>query len=347
MIEFDFEALRTIGLSPACAQQLISLQAEDGLPARVTEVHRDWITLHDGQRSLQAHAPSDGSILAVGDWIIAHAVGDGSHTVAAVMPAVTRITRRAHGGRQQVLVSNVDTALLVMGLDHDFNLRRLERYLAIVKGAGVQPVVLLTKADAHAEAGGAGQKIAALHARLPDAPPVFAVDGRSAATAELLQPWLGAAQTLVLLGSSGAGKSTLTNTLCGGELATGAVREDDSRGRHTTTSRSLHRCPGGACIVDTPGLRSWSPDGDEEDLDIAFDDIAALASQCQFRDCQHGAEPGCAVRGAVDADRLANYFKLQREVRRHQQTALDRIAERQKWKSLMKEAGARSRAKRN
>ena len=224
MIEFDFEALRAIGLSPACAQQLISLQAEDGRAARVTEVHRDWLTLHDGRVQLQAHAPSDGRILAVGDWVVARAIGDGSHVVTAVMEPVTRITRRAHGGRQQVLVSNVDTALLVMGLDHDFNLRRLERYLAIVQGAGVAPVVVLTKADASRDS---GDRIAALHARLPHAPPVFALDGRDAAAVASLRPWLGAAQTLVLLGSSGAGKSTLTNTLCGAALATGEVREDD------------------------------------------------------------------------------------------------------------------------
>ena len=132
MIEFDFEALRAIGLSPACAQQLISLQLEEGVPARITEVHRDWLALHDGRQVLQARAPADGRILAVGDWVVARPVGDGSHGVAAVMEPLTRITRRAHGGRQQVLVSNVDTALLLMGLDHDFNLRRLERYLAIV-----------------------------------------------------------------------------------------------------------------------------------------------------------------------------------------------------------------------
>jgi ribosome biogenesis GTPase len=343
MIEFDFESLRAIGLSPACAQQLVSLQADAGLPARVTEVQRDWVTLHDGRQSLQARAPADGHIMAVGDWVIAQPIGDGSFALAHRMEAVTRITRRAHGGRRQVLVSNVDTALLVMGLDHDFNLRRLERYLAIVQAAGVEAVIVLTKADASPDR---EEKIAALHARLPQAPPLLAVDARDSAAAAALQPWLGAARTLVLLGSSGAGKSTLTNTLCGAALATGAVREDDSRGRHTTTSRTLHRCPGGACIVDTPGLRSWSPDLDEQDLYISFDDIAALAGQCQFRDCSHGAEPGCAVRGQVDEDRLANYFKLQREMRRHAQTALDRIADRQRWKSLMKQAGERSRSKR-
>jgi ribosome biogenesis GTPase len=148
---------------------------------------------------------------------------------------------------------------------------------------------------------------------------------------------------LILLGSSGAGKSTLTNTLTGGQQLTGGVRGDDSRGRHTTTARSLHLCPGGACIIDTPGLRALRLDADEDQLDAAFDDIDTLARQCQFRDCAHEAEPGCAVRGAVDEDRLRNFHKLLREVRRNRQTPLERIAERNKWKVLVKSMAAKDR----
>ncbi len=124
------------------------------------------------------------------------------------------------------------------------------------------------------------------------------------------------------------------------------MRENDSRGRHTTTSRSLHHSINGACIIDTPGLRSWSPDVDEEFLGFSFEDIHRLATDCRFRDCQHQAEPGCAVRDLVDADRLQNYHKLLREVRRSQQTALDRINERAKWKTLHKAAAVRLREKR-
>jgi len=153
-------------------------------------------------------------------------------------------------------------------------------------------------------------------------------------------------QTLILLGSSGAGKSTLTNTLTGKAQATGGVRQNDSRGRHTITARSLHLCQGGACIIDTPGLRWLSPDLGQDALNAAFEDIDALAALCQFRDCRHAAEPGCAVRGAIDADRVLNYRKLLREAHRASQTPLDRVAQRAKWKVLVKEAGVRNRDKR-
>ncbi len=262
--------------------------------------------------------------------------------LAARMQPLTHLARRSPAGRRQALASNIDTALLVMGLDHDFNLRRIERYIALVHAAGVAAVVVLTKADLAPDS---GERLAQLQQRLPGSVPMFAVNARGQEAAEVLGPWLGMGQTLVLLGSSGAGKSTLTNTLSGGAQATGAARAGDSRGRHTTTARSLHLCAGGACIIDTPGLRSLQPDLDEAALSAAFEDIDALAAQCQFRDCSHQAEPGCAVRAGVDADRLRNYHKLLRETRRAQQTPLDRIAERAKWKVLMKEAGLRSRSK--
>jgi ribosome biogenesis GTPase / thiamine phosphate phosphatase len=152
---------------------------------------------------------------------------------------------------------------------------------------------------------------------------------------------------LVLLGSSGAGKSTLTNTLTQTTAReTSAVRKGDSRGRHTTTARSLFSCSSGACIIDTPGLRTWSPDIDAKSLSNAFDDIDILSADCRFRDCRHQDEPGCAVRDAVDPDRLLNYQKLLREVKRNQQTPLDRIQERNKWKVIMKSAATHTRNKR-
>lgn len=353
MITFDFASLRLIGLTQAIANQLYTL----GEPAastrlmRVTEVQRETLVLHDGAQSCLArvlprllHAlDAQAAGMAVGDWVLAEAAADGAHWISARLAPLTELARRNADGSRQQLASNVDTALLVMGLDHDFSPRRLERYLALVHAAGIAPVVVLTKADAGFDV---EERVAQLQQRLPSNVPLLALNGLSAQAAPALAPWLGAGQTLVLLGSSGAGKSTLTNTLCASVQATGGVRQGDGRGRHTTTARSLHQCAGGACIIDTPGLRSLRLDADEGALTAAFEDIEALARSCRFRDCAHQGEAGCAVRDAVDADRLCNYHKLLREARRSQQTPLDRIAERARWKALMKAVGPRSRNKR-
>jgi ribosome biogenesis GTPase len=349
MTDIDFESLRNIGLTQAIASEVHTIAdlAPTARLVRVTQVRRDGVLVHDGASQTPARAAqrlldtldAEGASLAVGDW----AVLEADRLVARLAPR-NQIARRTEDGRRQALASNVDTALLVMGLDHDFNPRRMERYLTLVHAAGVAPVVVLTKRDVGIDA---EERLRQMQQRLPASVPVFAVNALGDEPAAVLQPWLGRAQTLILLGSSGAGKSTLTNTLAGGGQATGGVRDGDSRGRHTTTARSLHQCAGGACIIDTPGLRALRLDADEEQLDAAFDDIDALARHCQFRDCAHQAEPGCAVRGAVDEDRLRNYHKLLREVRRSQQTPLDRIADRAKWKVIVKSVAARDRHKRN
>lgn len=339
MTPFDFAALRAIGLTQQIISQL-HLLPDCAALARVTQIHRSSYTVHDGSAELPVHGlPHLAHPLVVGDWVGLRMDAHGEYWIAERLSPSTTITRRTEGRHSQALVSNVDTALLVMGLDQDFNPRRLERYVALVQVAGVAPVIVLTKADICTDL---DDKLALLRQRLPQHLPVIAVDARQP---EGLAPWLGAAQTLVLLGTSGAGKSTLTNALCGTDQQTGGQRHGDGRGRHTTTARSLHRCVEGACIIDTPGLRSWRPDADEETLAASFDDIAVLAEQCQFRDCQHGAEPGCAVRGAVDQDRLHNYHKLLREARRAGQTPLDRINERARWKVMMKQGKQRSLAK--
>ncbi|MBI3714081.1 MAG: ribosome small subunit-dependent GTPase A [Burkholderiales bacterium] len=357
MINFDFASLRLIGLTPAIANQLHALAnnfTEDATlqVARITEVHRDKLVLHNGLIHLQARAlprllhelAADELSLAVGDWGLLSGTADSGYHLIARMPALTHLARRNNEGRVQALASNIDTALLVMGLDNDYNLRRLERYLALVHAAEVAPVVLLTKADMHTHA---AARQAEVEQRLSASVPVFAVNGLSSATSDLLSPWMSAGQSLILLGSSGAGKSTLTNTLTGSKQETGAVRAGDNRGHHTTTARSLHLCPSGACIIDTPGLRSLQLKLDEEALSASFADIDTLAASCQFRDCSHQSEPGCAVRSAVDADRLKNYHKLLREAQRHEQTPLDKIAARSKWKTLVRSVKERDRLKRS
>jgi ribosome biogenesis GTPase / thiamine phosphate phosphatase len=353
MIELtDIERLRAIGLAPHLLPRLPAVQASDHL-MRVVEVQRDSVALHDGLRTHRArvlpalHAALDNDAIAVGDWAYAQRNPLGEWWVRERVPPMNQIARRLHDGRDKVtrvvLVANVDTVLVVMGLDHDYNPRRLERYLAFTRLAQVGCVVVLTKADLADDVRRAACEREA-RALAPAEVAVLAVDGTSAQAAAALAPWLGAGQTLVVTGSSGAGKSTLTNTLLGTDVQdTGGTRSGDGRGRHTTTVRSLHALPGGACLIDTPGLRTLRLDADAGDVVGAFDDIARLAPQCRFRDCRHAGEPGCAVREHIDAPRLKNFHKLQREAERDAMSALQRKALVATWKVRSK--AGRERAK--
>jgi ribosome biogenesis GTPase len=324
---------------------------------RVVEVQREGLLLHDGDalhpaRQLPAlrHELADqNDAIAVGDWVVAERNALGEWWVALRVPPTRQLARRLHDGRDKVtrvvIASHVDTALLVMGLDHDFNLRRLERYAALVRMAGVDAVVVLTKKDLCPQA---SERLGEVRAVMPADVPAVMVDALGDEPAAVLAPWLQTGVTLVLLGSSGAGKSTLTNALTRALTGrdtqdTGANRDGDSRGRHTTTARSLHVTPEGACIIDTPGLRTLRLDGSPEGLDAAFSDIAQLALRCRFRDCRHADEPGCAVREGVSSERLRNYGKLQREARRDTVTALERKAQLQTWKVRSRARHARDR----
>jgi ribosome biogenesis GTPase / thiamine phosphate phosphatase len=355
---FDFDRLHAIGLTATLAQQIARLPPLGGEPClmRVTEVQRDGLTLHDGGQELSARAlpkllqslHAQGDALAVGDWVLAEPFAHGEWWVHTRVPPLTQIARRLHDGRDKVartvIVSNVDTALLVMGLDLDFSLRRLERYLALVRQAGVSAVVVLTKADTCADV---PLQLEAVRALLPNDVSAVAVNALSEHSRVALADWLQVGRTLVLLGSSGAGKSTLTNTLIGHEVqVTGEARRGDGRGRHTTTARCLHRTPEGACIIDTPGLRTLRLDGDEGALAASFADIAELMTRCRFRDCRHEHEPGCAVREHVAPQRLRNYQKLLREAQRDALSALQRKQQVATWKSRARDARARMQAKR-
>ncbi len=369
----DFPALQAIGLGPAMQARLAHGVADPlAVPMRLVEVQRAHWLLHDGHQThharcasvLQQDLQDQGEALAVGDWVLARPADAGGCCITCRLPPVNQLTRRTgSGGRgdpragvqRQALVSNVDTALLVMGLDHDFQLRRLERYLALVQLAGgdatVAAVLVLSKADTVPPAL-AARRLAEAADILPPRLPALALDLRQPEAARALSAWLQPGQTLVLLGSSGAGKSTLANTLAQAHgqpagRSTGAARADDSRGRHTTTVRSLLPLPGGACVIDTPGLRALRLDLDDADqLADAFGDVARLAPLCRFRDCQHQQEPGCAVRQAVDAPRLENFHKLLREARRDTLTALERQAQQALWKQRGRAGAARARAKR-
>lgn len=277
------------------------------------------------QRGFRRDALTTADFPAVGDWLALEPVADGQAALRAVLPRASRFARGDHdaqriqGGihaEEQVVAANVDTVIIVAALTRDLNLRRLERYLALAWSSGADPVVLLNKADlcddvparlgeVRAIAGGAPVLVAsALHGEGVDA----------------LAGWFGAGRTVVLLGSSGVGKSTITNLLLGeARQVVRDVREDDSRGRHTTTARELFVLPSGGLLIDTPGMRSMGLWEADEGLERAFEEIDALAAACRFSDCTHEVEPGCAVLAAIEAgtltaDRLRARRKLQREL---------------------------------
>jgi len=292
--------------------------------ARVVAQHRAGYELHDGVETFNAQpAPrflkrgiDPAERPAVGDFVL---VSPGTPPqIDAVLPRRTLLSRAAAGERHQlqIIAANVDTVFVLNGLDGDLNAARVERYLVLVEGSGAKAVVVLTKADRTEDA---DATMAALRARMPDVE-IIAVNAKSHDSIAPLVKYLGPGDTAVLVGSSGVGKSTLTNTLLGEtRQATAAVREHDSRGRHTTTHRALIMLPSGGCLIDTPGMREIKLTG-EEDLDAGqFADIDALAQECRFGDCSHQSEPGCAVRaaladGRLDPERFANYQKLRGEL---------------------------------
>ena len=333
-------ALRAIGwpFDPASGEwedwgELLALHP-DAHPARVVEQHRTGYIVAEapgegyGIESLPDWAkPSgyrDGRVdptdrPGVGDWLLVEGTGASAKAVG-LLPRRTAIKRAAAGEhyKQQLIAANIDVVFVVSGLDGDFNPRRIERYLLLVNGSGAHPVLVLTKADV-ADASTLDEALQALSTVVEDAVDIVPVNARDPASVALLDRWLGPGRTAVLVGSSGAGKSTLTNSLLGLErMKTASVRENDSRGRHTTTHRALIPLPQGGCLIDTPGMRELKPTGEEAVADT-FSDVEDLAAQCKFNDCSHEKEPGCAVRaalqdGSLTHERMASYRKLSGEV---------------------------------
>lgn len=300
--------------------------------ARVVAQHRHGYVLNDGHlhgdqeefgaqpapRFIRRGAvPSERP--AVGDFVL---IDEASPIIIhEVLPRRTTLSRAAAGERyeRQIIAANIDYVFVLMGLDGDFNPRRIERYLLLIQGSGAQAVIVLTKFDQVQEAA-MYTSTEDLRALLPAQVDVHAVNAKDPISVAPLLAYLKYGDTAVLVGSSGAGKSTLTNTLLGRERqATNSVRANDSRGRHTTTHRALLKLPSGGCLIDTPGMRELKPTGDEDLAASSFDDIEALALLCRFGDCAHQAEPGCAVRaaledGTLDEARWINFLKLRGEL---------------------------------
>ena len=342
------EALRAFGFDEGFFQDFFAIAEAGDVPARVVEVQRGRFSALRGEadgRVVEVEALPSGAFMnraddgasfpAVGDWVVLRAAGGADEAAAEEAPGETGpamikalLPRRSAFARKrpgetardrveaQVLAANVDCAFIVVAAGRDWNPRRLERYLALAREACVQPVVVITKADLAADPDAVLEEVASAAPGVSCAL-VCAPEGQGL---EPLAEWLQAGRTVVLLGSSGAGKSTLLNALAGRAVAaTGEVRPDDERGRHTTTHRQLYKLPGGALVIDTPGLREVQLWADEDAVDAVFEEIESYAARCRFRDCSHGSEPGCAVRaaleaGAIDRSRFESWSKLRREV---------------------------------
>lgn len=319
--------LNQAGWDPAWNEQLQLLSNPDFMPARVLREDRtSWLVLTDhGAITAEATGRMLHSMLdrhdrpAAGDWLAITRPAQSEHAlIHAILPRRSCLIRRAAGtsGADQIIAANVDTVFIVCGLDDDFNPRRIERYLALVRDGGASAIVVLNKSDACAEAALRRAEIEAIASRTP----VLVTSATTGSGVEAMRQHLRPGGTAALIGSSGTGKSTLANRLLEeARQETGAVRADDCRGRHTTTARELLLLSGGGVLLDTPGMRELHLAVDERSIDASFDDITQFAAGCRFRDCTHAGEPGCTVAAAVEdgtlpAARLVGFRKLKREL---------------------------------
>ncbi len=284
-------------------------------PTRISTVHRSRLTGESefGPVRLGLPVHSRTTDFAVGDWAL---IDRETSMLVRRLDRKTLLQRRTEGGRAlQLIAANVDTLFIVTSCNDDFNPARLERYLALANESGTNPVIVLTKIDQAVDSRAYGQEAAALQRGLD----VVMLNATAPDAVPLLAPWCGTGQTVALVGSSGVGKSTLLNTLSAKTAdemqLTGSIREGDAKGRHTTTSRSLHAILGGGWVIDTPGMRTLHVGEVAVGLDILFAEIVELAPKCRFRDCTHDHEPGCAVQmaivsGNLDPARLDRWRKL-------------------------------------
>jgi ribosome biogenesis GTPase len=337
-------ALINLGLTPFFTQQLSVEEIEHGELARVTEVQRSSLVASDGVDEWAImlggawyQLPAE-QRPTVGDWVLL----DKSHEKIQRLLERKSVFQRVAAGSTaelQLIAANVDTLFIVTSCNEEFSESRLERYLALAVEAGVDPVVVLTKADLSDEAEAYRERVKAVSPNLP----VEVVDALKSDTLQGLMSWVTNGSTVALVGSSGVGKSTLVNSLSGAELVeTGAIREQDAKGRHTTSYRALHRLPNGGLLLDVPGMRELKVAQLDTALAEIFADIETLATKCKFRDCDHNDEPGCAVREAIEADqlderRLINYQKLVREEAHNTASLVERRSKDKQFGKVIKQ----------
>lgn len=300
--------LEALGWQNYFAQQIGIAELSETPPVRVVEVHRN--ALHVIGDAIDADLPPR-SDATVGDWLL---LDSQTPAQSRLLERKSLIKRRAPGSDRnvQLIAANVDTIFVVSSCNQDFNIARLERYIALSFDAGADPVIVLTKADLVQDASGYIDRASAISDRVT----VVTLDARDDEPRSKLAEWCRPGRTVALLGSSGVGKSTLANALSGTQsIATQAIREDDAKGRHTTTRRQLHRAENGCLILDTPGMRELQLTDAAAGIEDVFADLHHLSQQCRFRDCQHETEPGCAVQqavadGEIDQARLTRWRKL-------------------------------------
>lgn len=305
--------LLAIGWRSIFQQQLTLEELETCSPARIMAQHRSEYVLQTQQGELHLPILHSMPAMTVGDWLLL----DGQGRFIRALERFSLFSRKAAGHKSelQLIAANVDTVFIVSSLNHNFNLNRIERYLALAHEAKVEPLVVLSKADLCSHPEAYIQQVQRLDRHLL----VEAINGLDPSSVAKLKPWCQLGQTIAFLGSSGVGKSTLVNTLLGQALqTTQAISAEQDKGRHTTTARSLHLMPMGALLLDTPGMRELQLSACEVGVAATFADINEWAQYCRFVDCQHENEPGCAVQTAIQAGelelrRLQNYRKLQRE----------------------------------
>ncbi|MEH6592168.1 MAG: ribosome small subunit-dependent GTPase A [Halioglobus sp.] len=302
-----------LGWSPHFQQQLSLEEYEQCRPGRILQQHKSQLQVATEAGAINLSVSPNMPAVVVGDWLLLDTEGH----YLRLLDRFSVFSRKAAGSKvqTQLIAANVDTAFLVTSINEDLNLSRIERYLTLVHEAGVEPVVVLTKADLSDDIESNAKAVQSLDPMLA----VESVNALSKDSVVKLAPWCGEGKTVLFLGSSGVGKSTLVNTLMGETVqATSEIREDDSKGRHTTTGRSLHPLPSGGLLLDTPGMRELQLADVEDGLDKTFADINALSQSCRFDDCSHVSEPGCAIlaalaSGNLDDRRMKNYRKIMRE----------------------------------
>lgn len=326
--------LDALGWQAHFAQQTSVDELTSSPPVRVVDVHRNGLHVVGAETDTLIPPRADAT---VGDWFLLDPDRPGS---SRLLLRRSLFARRAPGTdrRLQLIAANVDTAFIVSSCNQDFNVARLERYVALAFEAEVEPVILLTKPDLaeHPEDYAAAARD--VSARVP----VILIDALKGDARQALAEWCRTGRTLAFLGSSGVGKSTLVNALSGtASVETAGIREDDSKGRHTTTRRQLHIVPGGVMVLDTPGMRELQLADAQAGITDLFDDLAELAAGCRFADCQHETEPGCAVLAAIEAGeadpaRLSRWRKLMREDRHNSSTIAERRSQERSFGKMVR-----------